>query len=127
MGADGVVLSRVCGMLAVSRSLGDNMLRPYLSALPDVHGAFAVHEQAALVLACDGVWDVLSDEMVATCVRKAFNAAEAATRIRDLAYARNSTDNISVIVVDMRAALPPPRDLRFKFTFKRESETSVEI
>ncbi|XP_074861026.1 protein phosphatase 1M isoform X2 [Carettochelys insculpta] len=74
--------TRLLGMLAVSRGLGDHRLKvidtdvqvkPFLSCIPQVKVFdFAVHniqEDDVLVMATDGLWDVLSNEELAQMVR----------------------------------------------------------
>ena len=56
-----------------------------------------------VILACDGVWDVLTDQQACDCVRSALAAenatpTEAAKKLAGEAYAAGSTDNISVVV-----------------------------
>jgi protein phosphatase PTC1 len=64
--AGGVVLdSRVGGMLAVSRALGDHVIKgrgDVVLAAPHTAAARLRAEDRLLVLACDGVWDVLTDQ-----------------------------------------------------------------
>jgi len=100
----GVVTARVNGMLAVSRSLGDNSLRAYLSCTPQIHGPFDTTKYEGLVLGCDGVWDVVSDNTAARLafeqLKKDNNVEQAAINIRNKAYTRESRDNISVIVIN---------------------------
>jgi serine/threonine protein phosphatase PrpC len=57
-----------------------------------------------IIVACDGVWDLLSDQTAVDLVRESLfvrreTPAEAAVRLRTLAYVAGSTDNISVVVV----------------------------
>jgi serine/threonine protein phosphatase PrpC len=56
-------------------------------------------EGAFLILGCDGVWDVLSDEEAASIVRREVDVLKASVRIRDHAYYLGSGDDIAVIVV----------------------------
>lgn len=70
-----------------------------------------------LVIGTNGLWDVVPNEMACDLVRKCFNgqvsrtvmegvggncSAAAATLLAELAIARGSRDNISVIVVQLR-------------------------
>ena len=106
---------RVQGVLAVSRAIGDRALKPYVSATPELRWWDCSPSDAALVLACDGLWDVLSNEQVADVVLAAMHplpgreeAHEAAQRasaalVRQ-AILSGSTDNVTAIVVDLRGA-----------------------
>lgn len=71
-----------------------------------------------LILASDGLWDVISNEVACQVVRRCLDglirrssvsdytragrSAEAAAVLVELAMARGSYDNISVVVVDLR-------------------------
>ena len=106
-------IARVQGQLAVSRALGDFHLEPYVTAEPSCAGVdLAAGEGGGaefLILACDGVWDVLNAHQACTEVRKAVAAQgtmeAAAVALCEQSLARGSTDNISVVVVDLRAEL----------------------
>jgi serine/threonine protein phosphatase PrpC len=67
--------------------------------------SFAIEDDDdAVIVACDGVWDVIDDETAGQVVRKAVTAADAAVALKSLAYAMASKDNISVIVVKLHPA-----------------------
>jgi serine/threonine protein phosphatase PrpC len=59
-----------------------------------------------VVLGCDGLWDVMSNEEVANFVsiRKSLSSYEIARQLVAEAYRRKSQDNISVVVVDLHCA-----------------------
>lgn len=110
---------RVDGDLAVSRAFGDFQYktRPDLppeeqkvSCWPDIE----IHERDhdaddVLILACDGVWDVLSSEAAVDTVRDILNGGEhditlVAEELIDIALDQGSRDNISAIVARLPAA-----------------------
>lgn len=106
--ADGV--GRLGGILSVSRSFGDNAMRVQgLTEQPDLFGPFALDDSQALLLACDGVFDVLSDEGVALVTTRYVKPGAArprtalvrcsAEQVRNCAFAGKSRDNISVMLV----------------------------
>lgn len=93
--------NRVDGILAVSKTMGDNFVfgvghEPELNefVIDDENDKF-------LVICCDGVFDVLSNDEVAKIVSSSESANEAAFKIRNVAFGIRSLDNISVIVVDL--------------------------
>ena len=54
------------------------------------------------IAACDGVWDVLSDQQAVDAVlAQGPRYDKGATALRDLAYLHNSDDNVSALVVDL--------------------------
>ncbi|OMO79717.1 phosphatase 2C (PP2C)-like protein [Corchorus capsularis] len=110
--------SRVLGILATSRSIGDQYLKPYVISKPEVSVIERTKADTFIVLASDGLWDVVSNEIACEVVKRYLDgqikmrfpegcsggdrAAEAAAVLAELAMARGSTDNISVIVVELR-------------------------
>ena len=81
-----------------------------LSAEPTLGEREIAADDRFLILACDGVWDVLSDQQACDSVRDALKAdsADANAAARQLAgdaYRAGSQDNISVLVVVLRHVL----------------------
>lgn len=121
---------RVLGVLAMSRAIGDNYLKPYVISEPEVTVTERKAEDECLILASDGLWDVVSNETACSVVRTCFRAQKAAAAasppgspgsevavpgqssdkacldasilLTKLALARRSSDNVSVVVVDLR-------------------------
>ena len=57
-----IARGRVMGVLAVSRAIGDERLKPYVSACPDSSNSTLEPDQrACLLLFCDGVSNVMTD------------------------------------------------------------------
>jgi len=77
-------------------------LKPHVTAKPYVSETELTEENLFLVLACDGVWDVLTDEQVVKLVCTIDTPDRAAEVIRRTAFSRGSDDNISVIVVYLK-------------------------
>jgi serine/threonine protein phosphatase PrpC len=90
---------RANGMLAVSRALGDGFLRNAANPTPHLQRMELTEQDSLLILACDGVWDVMSDQEACELIAGQIDPLEAAITIRDRAYELSSMDNISVIVV----------------------------
>ncbi|XP_074308222.1 protein phosphatase 2C 37-like [Silene latifolia] len=113
---------RVLGVLAMSRAIGDNYLKPYVIPDPEVTVTERSSSDECLILASDGLWDVVSNETAATVARMCLMNADkspandetdisdkgctdASILLTKLALARRSTDNVSVVVVDLRKRL----------------------
>ena len=129
-------------MLAMSRSFGDTQFKQPNSAAgklidggavsgePEIFNIKISRDIKFLILACDGVWDVISNEKAAQIVARELNkkdtainilsdhdlmleeseisgnsqnALNAAIELRDAAYLKESTDNISVIVINLES------------------------
>ncbi|KAL8522583.1 hypothetical protein ACS0TY_012654 [Phlomoides rotata] len=115
---------RVFGVLAMSRSIGDRYLKPWIIPEPEVMFVPRAREDDCLVLASDGLWDVMSNEEACEVARKRIliwhkkngsnplahrgedvdpAAQSAAEYLCNLAIQGGSKDNISVIVVDLKS------------------------
>ncbi|KAK6936704.1 PPM-type phosphatase-like domain [Dillenia turbinata] len=107
---------RVLGVLATSRSIGDHYLKPFITSQPEVTIWERTDADEFLILATDGLWDVVSNDVACQVVRGCLDGhiwkkakgreresspSEAAAMLAELAMARGSKDNISVIVVEL--------------------------
>ncbi len=96
----GFILSgRVSGIIEVTRALGDALI-PLCIALPTVRD-LAIEQGDVLVMGCDGVFDELSDDMVANIVSRRPDPMQAALMLRDEAFYLGSTDNISAACIKL--------------------------
>jgi len=94
---------RVDGILALSRALGDSDLQPHVTYQPEVFFVDLVPEDKFLIIACDGLWDVLTNEQAVSIISDYTDAAAASAALRDHAHCLGSTDNISVMVYIINA------------------------
>lgn len=65
--------ARVLGVLAMSRSIGDSYLKPYVSSEPEVTVTDRTEEDDFLILASDGLWDVVTNEAACSMVHMVLN------------------------------------------------------
>ena len=97
----GIVLNgRVNGVLMVSRAIGDAELGEACGCQPYIQ---KIHRKDGMkmVIACDGVFDVMTDEEVAQIASDCSNTAEAARLIKDESIKRGSLDNVTCIVINL--------------------------
>jgi len=107
---------RVDGNLAVSRGLGDfeykaeaerSVNDQKVSCIPDIYEVSGLRKGTIIVLACDGVWDVISGEDLATLVRDklsgdpALDLGELAAEVISVCLRRNSRDNVTCMIVQL--------------------------
>jgi protein phosphatase 1L len=126
---------RVNGGLAVARALGDRCVKqdPGVIATPSIHHE-KIQKSDIIIIACDGIWDVLSNQQAITAVEIALHGSDstlkkvypaqpllrngvkdpyveeagdehlllAARALRDAAYQKGSTDNLSVLIVAVK-------------------------
>ena len=113
---------------------GDGYLKPFVTAEPEVTVTERSDADECLILASDGLWDVVTNEMACDVARACFRSngrpepataqaqasgeakasegvskaesdracSDAAMLLAKLALARGSSDNVSVVVVDLR-------------------------
>lgn len=115
---------RVFGVLAMSRSIGDRYLKPWIIPEPEVMFLPRTKDDECLILASDGLWDVMTNEEACDLARRRIllwhkkngvtlplergegidPAAQAAAEfLSSRALQKGSKDNITVIVVDLKA------------------------
>lgn len=90
---------RVNGQLAVARAFGDKNLKAHLRADPDVHCLLIQKADEFLILASDGLWKVIENQVAVDLVRKTKDPKTAAKQLVDYAIRQNSKDDISCVVV----------------------------
>ncbi|XP_062228949.1 probable protein phosphatase 2C 56 [Phragmites australis] len=101
--AGGVVIRddtwRVGGILAMSRAFGNRLLKQYVKADPDIQEQEVNSDLKYLILATDGLWDVVRNEEAISLLKAEDGPQAAAVKLTEIAYSRQSTDNITCIVV----------------------------
>jgi len=124
MMAGGHILNeRVNGMLAIARAFGDHQLKmpeqpqDIVSNTPDITSTELQDTDMFLIIACDGLWDVLTDQMAVNIVLEAIRvftqlapAGDDSVRRRPMgeifarclveeALVRGTSDNVTCLVV----------------------------
>ncbi|KAM9476842.1 protein phosphatase 1B isoform 1-T2 [Clarias gariepinus] len=108
-----VMIQRVNGSLAVSRALGDydykcvegkGPTEQLVSPEPEVFEISRVPEEDEfVVLACDGIWDVMSNEELCAFVRARLEVSndleKVCNEVVDTCLHKGSRDNMSVVLV----------------------------
>ncbi|CAN0247594.1 unnamed protein product [Lampetra fluviatilis] len=131
-----VMIQRVNGSLAVSRALGDfdykcvdgkGPTEQLVSPEPEV---YALERDGALdefvVLACDGVWDVVGNEELCALVRSRLLLTDdleaVCNHVLDTCLYKGSRDNMSVVLVTFPGAPKPCPE-----AIKREAELDAYL
>ena len=113
-----VVMGRVMGKLAVARALGDPDFKlassallsefgvkdPVVTAMPDTTSRKILEEDKFLVLACDGLFDVMRNEEVTAFISMRLELGEtldeiARALVTEAIRNRGSTDNVTAMIV----------------------------
>jgi len=94
-----VLLNRVNGILAVTRSLGDSAMKEFVTGEPHTAVVELTPEDTHLILACDGLWDVVSDQESMDLITSESNPKKMSEKLLSHALKKGSTDNISIMVI----------------------------
>jgi len=104
-----VFFGRVFGALAVSRAFGDSRYKQpktsqdFVTAQPALHEVDLVPEHKYLILACDGLWDVMNHQNAAEFVHKFYQEGKSPQEVAQLlvqeALRKRTEDNVTVIIV----------------------------
>jgi protein phosphatase 2C len=91
-------------------------LRPWIIPVPEISFTTRTDEDECLILASDGLWDVMTNEEVGEVARRILRRRRrsmsmeeisptqiVADSLTEIACGRNSKDNISIIVVDLKS------------------------
>lgn len=98
--AGGLIMrSRVNGMLAVTRSLGDKFFDSLVVGNPFTTSVEITTTDQFLIIACDGLWDVIEDQEACDSIKDIDDANEAAKKLVRLALEKGTTDNVTVMVI----------------------------
>ncbi|KUI62566.1 hypothetical protein VP1G_09681 [Cytospora mali] len=120
--AGGLILNnRVNGVLAVTRALGDTYMKDLVTGHPyTTETVIQPDIDEFIIIACDGLWDVCSDQEACDLVRNVQEPNSAAKLLVDHALARFSTDNLSCMIVRFN------RDALLENQNNKDSRVGVE-
>ncbi|CAF0951134.1 unnamed protein product [Brachionus calyciflorus] len=112
-----VMIQRVNGSLAVSRALGDYEYKcvegrgpceQLVSPEPEIYTRQRSEQDEFIVLACDGIWDVMSNEelreYITSRLKVTNDLVKISNDILDMCLSKGSRDNMSVIIVTLPGA-----------------------
>lgn len=85
------------------RAIGDVSLQPYITCEPEITEKLIDADDEYLVLATDGIWDVLRNDEVAKLVLKhAKNFVDISKELCGEAILMGSADNVTALVIDLK-------------------------
>jgi len=90
--------------LAVSRAFGDIELKlpqPLITCTPEIKVFDVTEDDCFIVMACDGIWDVMDDQAVCDIAGEHFGRPkDAAASVVRTAYQKGSGDNLTATVIE---------------------------
>ncbi len=102
--AGGIIFGgRVYGKFALTRALGDFELKQYgVSCNPNVYKKGIEEGDRFVIVASDGVWDVVSDDLLLEMSQKYNSAEEFCNELVKTSLENGTQDNISCIVIRLK-------------------------
>jgi len=95
------IQTRLGGIINLSRALGDRFIKDNncgMSVIPHVSLSMRVKDGDSIVIASDGLWDIINGKDIISIVSLAHSAKQIADTLLNYALAQNCTDNITIIV-----------------------------
>lgn len=112
-----VMIQRVNGSLAVSRALGDfeykqvegkGPCEQLVSPEPEIYAEERHEDDEFIVLACDGIWDVMTNEELCDFVRNrmqlTMDLTAVCNQVVDTCLYKGSRDNMSIVIIAFEGA-----------------------
>ncbi|KAJ1982296.1 phosphatase 2C [Dimargaris cristalligena] len=96
-----VINNRVNGVLAVTRALGDTSMKDVVVGHPYTTETELTPGDSFLIMACDGLWDVCSDQKAVNLIKDTSDAQKASEILTKYALDNFSRDNITVMVIKL--------------------------
>jgi len=98
-----IVNGRVNGQIVITRSLGDHLMKEFIIGDPYLNYQKLTDKDTHLIVACDGLWDVVDDQGASDFLAQYPNASadELSKRLLVKAIQDGSTDNLSICVVKL--------------------------
>ena len=93
------------GDLSLSRAFGDGDHSPYVSQIPDVFYKKITKSTKWIVMACDGLWDVVESNDIGKVLddlsKSDSESDNLAISLANWTLKKGSTDNISIIIIEV--------------------------
>eukprot|EP00539_Tryblionella_compressa_P019246 CAMPEP_0178872944 /NCGR_PEP_ID=MMETSP0747-20121128/8404_1 /TAXON_ID=913974 /ORGANISM="Nitzschia punctata, Strain CCMP561" /LENGTH=462 /DNA_ID=CAMNT_0020540213 /DNA_START=29 /DNA_END=1417 /DNA_ORIENTATION=- len=94
---------RVNGNLALSRAIGDRSERPHVTAQPEMIAVPVVEDDQFIIIATDGLWDVMESAESVGYVKYVLNEGlpreKVAAQMVQEALRRGTYDNVTVVII----------------------------
>ncbi|KAL1214441.1 putative protein phosphatase 2C 43 [Cardamine amara subsp. amara] len=127
------------GDLAVTRALGDWSVKRFsplgesfspLISDPDIQQMILTEEDEFLIMGCDGVWDVMTSQYAVTFARQGLrrhgDPRRCAMELGREALRRDSSDNVTVVVICFTSSSQSPQRRRIRFCVSDEARARLQ-
>jgi len=98
-----IIHGRVNGQIIITRSLGDHLMKEFIIGDPHLHHEKLTSKDTWLIVACDGLWDVVDDQPAVDFVLEnaSLPAPQISKKLLIKALQDGTTDNLSIMVIKL--------------------------
>jgi len=98
-----IIHGRVNGQIIITRSLGDHLMKEFIIGDPYMKFEKLTDKDTWLIVACDGLWDVVEDQQSVDFVLEnaTLPAPQIAKKLLIKALQDGTTDNLSIMVIKL--------------------------
>jgi len=98
-----IIHGRVNGQIIITRSLGDHLMKEFIIGDPYMSHHKLTEKDNFLIVACDGLWDVIEDQQAVDFVleHSSLSASEISKKLLIKALLDGTTDNLSIMVIKL--------------------------
>jgi len=98
-----IIHGRVSGQIIITRSLGDHLMKEFIIGDPYKTYQKLTDKDTFLIVACDGLWDVVEDQQAVDFVMEnsKLSASEISKKLLIKALQDGTTDNLSIVVTKL--------------------------
>jgi len=98
-----IIHGRVNGQIIITRSLGDHLMKEFIIGTPYTHYEKLSDKDTWLIVACDGLWDVVEDQPAVDFVleHSSLSCSEISKKLLIKALQDGTTDNLSIMVIKL--------------------------
>jgi len=98
-----IIHGRVNGQIIITRSLGDHLMKEFIIGDPFTYSDSLSEKDTWLIVACDGLWDVMEDQQDCDLVlaNATLSASEISKKLLIKALQDGTTDNLSIAVIKL--------------------------
>jgi len=98
-----IIHGRVNGQIIITRSLGDHLMKEFIIGDPYLYHEQLSEKDTHLIVACDGLWDVVDDQPACQFVLEndKLPAPEISKKLLIKALQDGTTDNLSIMVIKL--------------------------
>jgi protein phosphatase 1L len=98
----GVIIAGRIGLLNISRCFGNYEISNFVNPMPSFFQKELTEDDRSLILASDGLWDVVNNQQAWTSIKNKTSLKDKSTALVRLAFENKTKDNVTAMVIDLQ-------------------------